>query len=291
MMKVDELIHSAGAAPPENQMMPTPQSVEELTKLYYEIYVPGLCQFFETQWFKFRTEGHNPVSIFLHDKPLISLLGNFLVSLHTVNADPQHTAYCSHLETRAVWAMAKLVYKVPDGVNSRREDPLPDDNASEARNRVFVVETLLNGEYLASNPLVPPPARASDVQRYKEFEFWYLLAESLLQRKITDLLAQQQILEKLRNLLDGRENRDLLYSLVVIRHFGPDLKSALGDMPDHLDERDPKNRLHVACQFLRAEAQPTGGTTNVIRQMAWIGSRAFLWPGYNLGRGNGGGRG
>lgn len=134
MLKVDEIIDSSGAAPRiETTLRPTPQSVEELTKIYYEIYVPGLCQFFESQWFNFQSKGHNSISVFLHNDPLISLLGSFLVSLHTVNADPNHFSYCGHLETRVVWALAKLAYTIPSGVNMPRDDPLPENNPSETR--------------------------------------------------------------------------------------------------------------------------------------------------------------
>lgn len=272
-----------GAAPPETNLMPTPQSVEELTKIYYEIYVPGLCQFFESQWFNFKTEGHNSVSIFLHNKPLISLLGSFLVSLHTVNADPTHTAYCGHLETRVVWALAKLAYSVPSGSNMPRDEPLPEDNASEVRNRVIVFETLLNGESLAVNPLIPPP-KNSDPQRRKEYEFWYSLAEFL---RLADFSERDQHLRKLRTMLDGRENRDVLYSLAVIRQLAPQFEPGWEDkVPDHLNEKEPLNQLHVAIQFIKAEAAATGGTTNVVRHLAFVATRALINPGVNIVRNN-----
>lgn len=277
-MKVDDIIASAGAAPPETQMMPTPQSVEELTKLYYEIYVPGLCQFFESQWFNFQTQGHNPVSIFLHNRPLISLLGNFLVSLHTVNVDANHSAYCSHLETRIVWALAKLAYTVPPGTNMPRSDPLPEDNASEVRNRVYVFEALVCDDNLFTNPLIPPP-RNADAQRRKEYEFWYSLAEFLRLKSPHERLSHLKIM---RERLDGRENRDVLYSLAIIRHFAPEYEAGWEKkVTDYLDEEDPVNRLHVAVQFIKAEASPTGGT-NVVRQLSLVACRALT--GVNLPR-------
>lgn len=261
--------------------MPTPQSVEELTKLYYEIYVPGLCQFFESQWFNFKTEGHNPVSIFLHNRVLINLLGSFLVSLHTVNSDSNHIVYCNHLETRVVWAIAKLAYTIPPGSNMPRDDPLPEDNASEVRNRVYVFESLLNGESLAANPLIPAPNNA-DVQRRKEYEFWYSLAEFL---RLSSFAERQPHLKIMRERLDGRENRDVLYSIAVIRQFGPEYEAGWENtVTDYLDEEDPLNRLHVATQFIRAEASSTGGTTNVVRQFCQIATWAIIHPGYNAPR-------
>lgn len=278
-MKIDDIIASEGAAPPETQMMPTPQSVEELTKLYYEIYVPGLCQFFESQWFNFQTQGHNPVSLFLHNRPLIQLLGSFLVSLHTVNVDNNHSAYCSHLETRVVWALAKLALDVPPGINMPRDDPLPENNASEVRNRVFVFETLLCEGDLFTNPLVVPP-RNADGQRRKEYEFWYSLAEFLRLKSSSERQAHLKIM---RERLDGRENRDVLYSLAVIRQFSPELEAGWEKkLTDYLDEDDPAGRLHVASQFIRAEAAPTGGSTNVVRQLCHVANRALISPGYNV---------
>lgn len=279
-MKIDDIIASEGAAPPETQMMPTPQSVEELTKLYYEIYVPGLCQFFESQWFNFQTQGHNPVSLFLHNRPLIQLLGSFLVSLHTVNVDNHHSAYCSHLETRVVWALAKLALDVPSGSNMPRDYPLPEDNASEVRNRVLVFQALLCEGELSTNPLIAPP-RNADVHRRKEYEFWYSLGEFLRLKRSSE---RQTHLKIMRERLDGRENRDVLYSLAVIRLFGLELEAGWEKkLTDYLDEDDPASRLHVASQFIRAEAAPTGGSTNVVRQLCHVAHRALISPGYNVG--------
>ncbi|PSR75990.1 hypothetical protein BD289DRAFT_463920 [Coniella lustricola] len=290
-MKIDDIVASFAAPLPDTGLMPTPQSVDELTKIYYELYVPGLCQFFETEWFNFKTEGHNPVTIFLHNRPLIALLGSFLVSLHTVNADPAHTAYCANLEMRVVWALTKLAYVVPIGTNMPRDEVLPDDDASEIRNRVFVFETLLSGNELASNPLIPPPKYA-DAQRRKEFEFWYCLADFLVQQQQQQQQGpaaarqseyRQQLLYKMRTLLDGRENRDLLYSMVVIRHYSPDFEPGWENrVPDHLNEKDPLNQLHVAIQFVKAESAPVGGTTNVVRHLAFLAARALINPGCNL---------
>lgn len=280
-MKVDEIIAATGAAPPETSLTPTPQSIQELTKIYYEIYVPGLCQFFESQWHNFKSNGPNSVAIFLNNRQLISLLGSFLVSLHTVNADPTHNAYCGHLETRAVWALAKLAYNVPPGRNVPRDDPLPDDDAKEIRNRVLVVETLLNGESLASNPLIPAPKYA-DPQQRKEFEFWHSLAEFL---RLTHFSERDEHLRKLRMLLDGRENRDMLYSLAVIRQLTPQFEPGWENkIPDHLSEKEHLNQLHVAIQFIKAEAATTGGSTNVVRQLAFVATRAFINPGMNIPR-------
>lgn len=290
-MKVDDIINTAGAPPPtpEAGSLPNPQSIEELTKIYYEIYVPGLCQFFESQWFNFKTTGHNPVTILLSNRPLISLMGSFLVSLHTVNSEASHAAYCNHLETRVVWALAKLAYSVAPGSNMPRDEPPPDDNASEARNRVFVFETLVAGEDLLTNPLLPPP-RNADPQRRAQYEFWYALAEFLRNgsNNNTNFTTERHNqLARMRASLEGRENRDVLYSLAVIRMLGKEFEPGWENrVPDHLTEKEPLNQLHVAIQFIKNEAQPTGGTTNVVRQLAYVAGRSLVHPGLNVERKN-----
>lgn len=281
-MKVDEIINTAGAAPPAQPAgsAPTPESLQELTRLYYEIYVPGLCQFFESQWFNFQSVGHhNPVSILLHNRPALGLFESFIQALQTVNVQPSQIGYCHHLETRLVWALAKLAYTVPPGSNMPRDHPPPDDNASEARNRVFVYETLVNGDDLLTNPLLPPPQHA-DKQRKITYKFWYALAEFL---RNADRPTQ---LEHMRAALEGRENRDVLYSLALIRHhsndFDPDWENRV---PDHRSEDQPLNRLFVAREFIKNEALPSGGgTSNVVRHLSWVAGRALVHPGVNLGR-------
>lgn len=150
-----------------------------------------------------------------------------------------------------------------------------------SQNRVHVFEALLNGETLTSNPLIPPP-RNADQHRRKEYEFWYSLAEFL---RLQDQTGREQHLQRLRSLLDGRENRDVLYSLAIIRDLGPRFGPGYENkIPDHLDEGEPRNKLHVATQFIKAEASATGGTTNVIRQLAFVAFRALVNPGFNIVR-------
>lgn len=281
-MKVDELIALGGTAPPF-PTKPLPRDVmEEVTKIYYEIYVPGLCQFFETQWYNFKNQGPNPITVFLENKPLVSLIAEFLNVLRTVSTSDQgQMAYSGNLETRVVWGLTTLAYRIPQSINSPRDDSLPEDDATELRNRLYVFETLLTGEILASNPLLSPPKNA-DAHRKNEYEFWYLLAEFLRQ---TDGSQRERLLTRLRHLLEGRENRDVLYSLAILRELSPRFAPGYENKVEpHLDESEPRNKLHVATQFINAEASNTGGTTNVVRRFAFIATKAFINPGINISR-------
>jgi hypothetical protein len=84
----------------------------------------------------------------------------------------------------------------------------------------------------------------------------------------------------MRSLLDGRENRDVLYSIAVIREMTP--KYACMDpntMPQYLNETDPRCRFVVASKFITNEAQADGGSTNVIRRFSRIAVHAHINPG------------
>lgn len=90
----------------------------------------------------------------------------------------------------------------------------------------------------------------------------------------------------MRSLLDGRENRDVIYSIVVLREFtqrwdaGPNEQN----VGAHLEESDPRSKLAVATRFIRDEAASTGGTTNVVRRLSDLAYRAFVRPGVNVNR-------
>ena len=291
-MKVDELVALGGPAPPASQSLPSKEVVDEIIKVYYQIYVPGLTAFFETSWFNFRPDGHNPISILSHNTALMNLLASFLAAAASPVkvADAARMAAPGIMESRVVWNLTSLAYTVPAATNPATDEPLAADNAAEARNRVSVFDTLLSGAYLINNPCIPPPRRG-DVHRIREAEFWYYLAEYLRigepQPHATGASQRQRdaALTRIRNLLDGRENRDVLYSIAVLRELAPRYPAGYeNSLPQHLDEGDPRNRLAVAAQFIRDEARTPGGTTNVVRRFAELAAKAFVSPGVNVSR-------
>ncbi|KAI1415461.1 hypothetical protein F5Y13DRAFT_186952 [Hypoxylon sp. FL1857] len=284
-MKVHELVGMSGAVPPALDSPLTSEKLAEIRDLYDQVYAPGLEKFFETEWYT-KPRG---VSVLLTNTAVNEMLAGFLQSMAKTDAnDVAGMQYSANLEFRVVWDLASLVYASEYKVNVGEHLP-PADDGSEARNRVAVFEALLSGDYLDQNPLQPPPANADiRLHRIREFKFWYLLAEFLRMKDQPGLDMTRQrdyILGQMRELLDGRENRDVLYSLAVIRalapNFPPDFESTL---PPHLDESDPKNKLAVARKFIQDESQVTGGTTNVVRRFSELAVRAFIVPGSNIVR-------
>jgi white-opaque regulator 2 len=184
------------------------------------------------------------------------------------------------LETRIVWYLACLPFMTLDKNNVDMKTLPSEDDATEARNRVKVVEALLQGDSLDYNPLAAPTSDPRP-HRTREFEFWYTLAEFV---RLNDVGLRDQVLGRLRVLLDGRENRDLLYSIAIARQLAPRHPPGYeSTMPQHLKEDDdPKHKLAVASKFIQNEAQTDGGSTNVVRRFSDIAVRAFINPGFNI---------
>lgn len=287
-MRVAEIIDLLGPPPAPQPVSHSEQTYNDITKVYHEMYAGGLSLFFESTWFYFAEGGK---MTFPRDANLIEHMASFLKVLEGVQAnDHAQMVYSGALETRIVWELACTAYGtahgtahgVPDRPNNRSALPGESD-AVEVRNRLRVVEALLSGDLLTTNPLSPPVAD-KDQFRARQFDFWYSLAEFLRQRDSHHqaATAREEMLARMRRLLDKRENRDVLYSVAVVRHLAPALETA--GLPPHLDETDPKHRLAVASKFILDEAQVTGGTTNVVRRLSDIAARAYVNPGVNVVR-------
>ncbi|KAK2606152.1 hypothetical protein QQS21_003435 [Conoideocrella luteorostrata] len=283
-MKINEIIDLLGPPPPTQQISHTEETFHEITKVYHEMYAGGLSAFLETTWYYFVENGK---MTFPKDANLMEHMATFLKILEAVKAnDHSQMAYSGVLETRIVWELACTAYQTPDQTNQTMRMAMPPDgDAVEARNRLRVIETLLCGEYLPTNPLAPPLSDP-DVHRSRQFDFWFSLAEFVRRQDDPDspqaIKTRDDALARMRHLLDGRENRDVLYSIAVVRELAPTYGPSYGSTPQHVDESDPKNRLAVASKFILDEAQVTGGTTNVVRRFSDIASRAFVNPAVNV---------
>ncbi|KAK0620926.1 hypothetical protein B0T14DRAFT_430685 [Immersiella caudata] len=288
-MKIDELLALGGMAPPTPSSPPSPETLDEITKLYYELYMRGLALFFESKWYELK-ESSAFNSILHRNQPTLALFTSFLQTISEVKSThPRDLNYSSHLESSLIWALARLpgcVARPSEGVSPSEGSPF------EVTSRVQVFETLVSGETLSHNPLTPPTIENISTARQHELEFWYHLAEYLQQRHSSaspaDVAAREFHLGHLRSRLDGKENRDVLYSVAILREYTARWDAATNEqtVPSHLEESDPRCKLAVATRFVRDEAASsggTGGTTNVVRRLADVAYRSFVRPGLNSG--------
>jgi white-opaque regulator 2 len=283
-MRVDELVSWGRSPAPKLPSPPTQATLDEIRNLYAEIYAPGLDAFFESKWFTLDSTSE----LLMSSYPVIDMLAGFLSIVG--NADQNNKVAMNdsaNLEFRVVWDLACLANTNEARLNTPSTFS-PCDDGAEARHRVSVLDTLLSGGSFQENPLVRPPPQG-DYQRLRELDFWYHIGEFLLvqpaEGQPTDeaLGRRDQILARLRTLLDGRENRDVLYSIAIMRALSPEFSSDFeSSLPPHLDESDPKSKLAVARQFIQDEAKVTGGTTNIVRRFSELASMAFINPGANV---------
>lgn len=284
-MKIHEIIDSLGPPPPPQQISHGDETLHKVTMVYHEVYAGGLGAFFESTWYSFFDGGKMS---FPKVGNLVEHMASFLNILEAAKAnDHSQMVYTGTLETRIVWELACLVYHATVRTNGAMQAALPlEGDAVEAKNRLRVVEALLCGDYLAGNPLAPPLSDP-DQHRTRQYDFWYSLAEFVRRREnpgsAEAVKAREDMLTRMRHLLDGRENRDVLYSIAVVRELAPKFDPGYaGTIPQHLDESEPKNRLAIASKFILDEAEATGATTNVVRRFCEIASRAFVNPGFNV---------
>lgn len=266
-------ITTAGDAPQ------TAASSEEINHLYFSVYAPGLESFLESKWFS--TKGLTKLA---SDKSLLEQFSGLIAAFSKANAAPATEAAAAMASTagteaRIVWALATMVRSSAAEANGAGSGLVPAvDDPVEAAHRLAVFEALLTGRVAGSNPLTQPVAGSTDHHRLRELEFWYTMGNFVC-LAYEDPAGTKDIddaLSALRNLLDGRENRDVLYSIAVVRALSQRVSEYTeGEQPLHLDESDNKSKLLVAKRFVTDEGAGNG-TTNVIRRLCGLASRT--WP-------------
>lgn len=194
-MKVDELLALGDTPPQASTAPPSPEMLTEITKLYNEVYSPGLSLFFETRWYDFakpRTMTTNPAAAMLHNnQSLVSLFTSFIQTISKIESTNSEDMISSgHLESSVIWALACLPLSIPFTQCQQHPQFAPaEDDLEEARGRLQVFEALLSGETLAVNPLSPPPTGNIHPLQRNELQFWYQLATYLLQENASALPA------------------------------------------------------------------------------------------------------
>lgn len=260
----------------------TPALLEEAKHLFYSVYAPGLETFLESKWFSAKG-----VSKVVTDKPLLELFSALITQFGKANAAADEeaakteNAISAAAEARVVWALANTVRTAATEANGVSSGLVPaTDDPVEAAHRLNIFEALLTGRVAGTNQLTQPVPGSTDHHRLRELEFWYTMG-GFVRISYDDPSSSKEIddaLGALRNLLDGRENRDVLYSIAVVRALSQRVSEYTeGDQPLHLDESDNKSKLLVAKQFVAQEGSGSG-TTNVIRRLCELATRTWAAP-------------
>lgn len=284
--KIDDLLALGGVQPPA-PTLPTsisPLVYDEIKRIYTTVYALGIDKFLETRWFSSRG-----LSYALNDQRLCERFAA-LISRFGIASQPgdyETLAVTQSLEASVVWSLMGLCRRAaadPTVTNGQVNYQAGNDGVHDAAKRLEIFESLVSGQYLDAEPLPPEDeaARNSPVfdeqLRFREREFWRLMGRFLTLRddEASSAKDTDDTLVASRNLLDSRENRDVIYSIAIARHLG----QRMAEFPDNLqqpstnDEQDAKAKLYVAKKFIEDEAMGKG-TTQVIQRMCGMAMRSW----------------
>ncbi|KAA8648634.1 putative C6 finger domain protein [Aspergillus tanneri] len=281
-VQVSDLLALRGIPPPPPHPITAlpPNRLEEIQAVFLATYAPAIDKFFETRWFQ--------------DKALTHLMGNaqlmaeYSALIDAFNdrnlSDPNVVARLESFEASVVWSTMTLcrhVMSVSNGTHGQDYDLLASSK------RLDVIEAMITGEHLDSNPLAqfPPretpanPPSLADQLAQRSLDFWSAIGhfltlhdnEASSAKEIDDTLA------RCRTLLDTFENRDVTYSIAIARHLGQRWADFPRSFPQPIttNEKDSGAKLYVAQKFLEQEAGGKG-TTQVIKRVCGMVLRSWI---------------
>ncbi|KAK1823671.1 hypothetical protein LTR12_001857 [Friedmanniomyces endolithicus] len=157
--------------------------------------------------------------------------------------------------------------------------PVPDLLA-----RLDILENLLTGHFLDPARIPAPPTQNMDDEQYNQHLFWHHLALFTAARddQRHDPAAHHNIdasLAEMRRILQMLENRDVLYSIAVGRHFGGRMpgfhpaRQILASSSTPSGVNDEVGKLRVAVRFVQQEDEK--GTTQVVQRVCGMALRAW----------------
>ena len=256
---------------PNSQPLPQ-QQLDGIRDLYYE-YASGLDRFFETDWYT-----HYGLPILLGDQDLLHYFSHCLSQFHSPPSDTNNPKALPSTEARLIWQLASLAFS--PSISAQPPPPFIP--------RIEAVSHLILGTFMPPVHVPPAPAAVPDMKTmpdqyafYLQDLFWHHLCsfttihdDVVSSSSAADVATQ---LAGMRNILNMLENRDVLYSMAIARHFGGRMEQY---HPDKAlvgrggEAEDPINKLVVAMGFLANEEQ--AGTTQVVQRVCGMSRRGFF---------------
>ena len=298
---------------------------KEMIQIYTTVYAPAIDKFLEVNWYASRGEKHFLANGPLCDL-FMNLIPRFTVDPRDPGYPQYCAATMSLEASViwALMGMCRTAAVAPALSSTEGEQTASDSSVKAepafdeedvkegvqfAVKRLEILEALLTGEYLApdsvdDNPLLDHNtnnggrdsggARTngntpfSDQLKAREVSFWGLIHAFLTLRDDEAATAKEidDAITAARGLLDSRENRDVIYSIVIARHLGNRLAEATPAgkdggkpeqpqlQPENNDEEDAKTKLSVAIRFLEDEAGGKG-TNQIVQRVSGMATRSW----------------
>lgn len=282
--RMDELVAIEGDSSVLTQPLP-PTAFDGVRHCVQKVYCPQIDKFLETQWFSNRAWDHLVKDARLYERM------SHMISLFTIDTQrpgyEQTAVVIRSVEAGIVWAIMSLARRVAGSVDPSNGSINPDEVSAgviQAAKRVEILETLLVGQYLDVE--APPPAAHATTngtglqaqQHQREHDFWRLLHKFLTIHDDEASASHEldRTLVDASGLLDIKENRDVLYSIAVVRLHGAreNLESVPQQNPNTSTSSD--KLLDKAKNFL--EAQRAKGTNQVVQRVCGMAAKAWTLP-------------
>jgi len=201
------------------------------------------------------------------------LLQHFAQLNASTGADAEYR--CRAAEARAVWHLLEL--SRPD-VDNQSQHSLRQIDLMSPHGRLDVLECLLTNRMLYEANFSPQHADSNwPRDKTDEFHFWSDLARFLARSSEDSNTSAEMdnLLHHCRNRLNGRENRDVIYSLMVVRHLGWRIPGFPHSMaPESGGESSSVNKVYIAHKFISEEGGYRG-TNHPIQRICDMAMRAW----------------
>ena len=213
-----------------------------------------------------------------------------LVQRYAMNLqDPNyyvHLGITQSLEAMVVWSMlgmCRAIASKKDDSGHVNEEEVKE-GVLDAAKRLEIFETLVTGRYMSGDSA--PQASENKHNgtplhgqlKSREQEFWRSAHTFLtIHDGDTDSArATDEALSTCRGLLENRENRDVIYSIMIVRHLGAHTSGFPNEIkqPETNDERDSHAKLAVAKKLVEDEAGGKG-TNQVVQRLCGVAARSW----------------
>lgn len=247
---------------------PDPSTNQQPVDDFYRFhFAPGLDKLFETNWYSTRGLTH-----LRQDPKLLDYILQCEEQFKTLDA-----ATIQSLEARLVWQLAIMPRSasMSNGPNGQA----PDQH--DLLQRIDIIQHLITGNYLPQSKVPSPPSQIYGNLKHNEQLFWHQLGKFCSIEDVNpEIPAHQQIndcLNAMRGVLGMMENRDVLYSLAIVRYIGGRLNEFHPKQPLPTTTNDPNdeiNKLEIARRFV--ENEDARGTTQVIQRICGMAMRGWI---------------
>ncbi len=247
-------------------------TLDDVRKMYRGIFAPAIDRFLETTWYT-----KKGLASLLADQELCARFAELLERSPKSIPRPEDAATLKirqSLETDVIWSLMGLCRSAAGGGAAEKtstvddatqeqgaELPAQDDALVEALQRFDVVERLFSSLTAENGSIkTETETESNESAEIKDDNFWGLARQLVRLNGDDQSKAREDLLWKIRPLLDKREQRDIIYSIGIVRQ----LRSVIPGFPLQMakptsdDEKDPANRLLVARVFLERETVKAG---------------------------------